>query len=499
MATFIFLRRCIAFLAAVFSLSTGISAQQWEITANLQQGRHWHQAAVLSDGRILIVGGITGSSAFVDGMSMDGMSTSSCEIFNPLTGEVTPAASMNVARSEFPIVTMPDGHVYVFGGLSGESQRGTCTDLIERYDAENDRWEIVGRMTSTRRRHAAVQIDGHRVLICGGARQDRITYGDSELFDVSNGQTVPTGPMPANMKEGEMALLEGNLPVYIGGRQGGPNSPRQEDLFVFNAQANVWYTREQPAGMPAIVSGTVVGPALVICGGNLSEVPYTFSRGVYAVEDGMVRHVVDVDKGRSLHALTPLGERTVLVSGGSTEDYGTLASSFAIDVEGGQILIKPDHVISRGYHKLLRYEHPTLGLTFYAISGMTNVRTPAVDDGTDMPTRPGYDDGRNNPELTPTIEMLSVYSEAMLLQTSSTTAEFAPATAAYPNPMSSLLTIDAPHGASITLTDVLGHIVATTTALDRQAILDVQDLPAGAYLAIIRTANHSITHAIVKR
>jgi Secretion system C-terminal sorting domain/Kelch motif/Galactose oxidase, central domain len=490
-----FIRRFAVMAAALISLTIASVAQQWEITANLQQGRHWHQAAVLADGRILIIGGITGSSAFLDGMSMDGLSTASCEIFNPITGEVTQAASMNSPRSEFPVVTAPNGDIYVLGGLSGESQRGTCTDLIERYDANNDRWEIVGRMTSSRRRHAAVQLDNHRILICGGAREDRITYGDSEVFDLQTGQTTATDRMPANMKEGEMAMLDGLLPVYIGGRQGGPNSPRQEELFVFDVENNTWYTREQPVGMPAIVSGTVVGPSLVICGGNISEAPYEFSRGVYAVEDGFVRHVVDLDKGRSLHAMTPLGERTVLVSGGSSEDYGTLASSFAIDVEGAQILIKPDHVISRGYHKLLRYAHPTLGLTFYAISGMTNVRTVARDT---IPMR-GGDDGHNNPSLTPTIEMLTVYSEALLLQTSSTSSEFAPSTSVYPNPVVSELSIAAPAGSFVSITDVMGRTVASTHVSDATALMDLQNLTAGAYVVVIRSGNHTVTHTIIKR
>jgi RHS repeat-associated protein len=67
-----------------------------------------HRAISLSDGRVLIAGGCS-----VDGQES---ATPCADLFDPATGAIVELPSMNVARSEFAMVSLPNGSVLLAGG-----------------------------------------------------------------------------------------------------------------------------------------------------------------------------------------------------------------------------------------------------------------------------------------------------------------------------------------------------------------------------------------------
>lgn len=452
-------------------------AQEWMITGALKTGRHWHRTEVLHDGRFLVMGGITGSSKYVDGAGLDGMSIASCEIFDPVSNTTVDAADMQYPRSEFPSVVTPDGKVLVFGGLIGESERGPCTNTIEEYDPVTDRWTIVGAMTTERRRHAAIMIDDRRVLIVGGGRQSRVTYPTTEIYDIVDHATIQVADLPQPLKEGNLAMV-GTMPVYVGGREGGPNSPRQRFLYSFDVTTNMWVSGDEHLSMPAITSAVSTTPdEMVVCGGNVQEVPAIFSDGVYVIRNGVAKQIVNMGIGRTLHAMIAMGAATVMVSGGVDSDLGALSSTLLIDVPGERVIVNPQHRIARAYHSLLRAEHPQYGTTFYAISGM-----------------------QGDQSLTNTIERLTIRSEEALLATSVDVHGDTHATIAVsPNPVVDVAMVSTVPGARLDVIDMTGRVLLSTTASSERERIDMYTCPAGVYALRMTSGSVSRSITIVKR
>ncbi len=135
--------------AEVFDPSSG----KWSSAGEMTEARAWPAAAiVLRDGRVLVAGGFLLSSA---------------ELFDPDTGEWTPTGSMAQPRSAASAVLLPDGRVLVAGGAE-DGPGGLGTASAEIYDPVSGEWSPAGSMGALRTGAAAVLLGDGRVLVIGG-------------------------------------------------------------------------------------------------------------------------------------------------------------------------------------------------------------------------------------------------------------------------------------------------------------------------------------------
>src|SRR5438309_1477571 len=89
--------------AAVFPRASLAAA--WAALPTMATGRLEHTATLLPSGKILVVGGGTGSAVL-----------SSAEIYDPATNSWSNAAPMANARAEHTATLLPNGKVLVVGG-----------------------------------------------------------------------------------------------------------------------------------------------------------------------------------------------------------------------------------------------------------------------------------------------------------------------------------------------------------------------------------------------
>lgn len=470
-------RRLLLALALAAAACAYAQDIRWSLSGAIRAGRHWHRTEALLDGRLIIMGGITGSERYVDGTALNGMTTNACELYDPVNRTTIDAAPMNVPRSEFPSVVTPTGTVLVFGGLTGESERGPCTSAIEEYDPTTNTWSIVGSLSVDRRRHAAIMIDDRRVLIVGGCPTDRIALPLCEIYDIVDRTTERVGDLPQPLKEGSLHMVEG-VPTYVGGREGGPNSPRQSAPYAYDVTTGTWASMEG-TGMPAIsTSVSLDDGSMVVCGGNIGEWPPNFSRAVYHMSGGVARRVTTMQDERTLHAMVGMGGRTVMVSGGINNALTALSSTLLVDVATDQVLVQPEHVIARAYHSLVRTEHPTEGTTFYAISGMQGDQT-----------------------LTNTIEKLSIGTEDGLINLFvGVDEDLSQQADVFPNPCTDRLSVAMDEGSTVHVMDMSGRALMSGTATDaHRTMLDVEALAAGMY-QLVYTRGGRVRHTtMIKR
>ena len=65
-----------------------------------------------------------------------------CEMFDPLVSQGSLVSSPIVPRAASAMVSFDD-HLYLFGG---ENASWSKHDSVERYDVQNDKWELFGTM-----------------------------------------------------------------------------------------------------------------------------------------------------------------------------------------------------------------------------------------------------------------------------------------------------------------------------------------------------------------
>ena len=126
-------------------------------------------ATRLRDGRVLVVGGTTGSET-----------AASAELYDPATGRFVATGSLARSRSAHTATLLRDGRVLVVGGSDGSEVLRTA----EIYDPASGRFSAAGALRAPRHKHAAVALRDGRVLVVGGSdvRDFRGRYRVSELW-----------------------------------------------------------------------------------------------------------------------------------------------------------------------------------------------------------------------------------------------------------------------------------------------------------------------------
>jgi RHS repeat-associated protein len=143
------------------------------LLTKLHQARAWHTTTMLPDGRVLVIGGIGNNKKAVE----------IAEILDPAaqTCEVLPSIGLTLARAYHTATLLTDGHVLIVGGLSN---KGTALNRAELWDFKTETAiTITSRLNVGRQRHrATLQSDGG-VLIEGGVDSSGNEITSAEVFN----------------------------------------------------------------------------------------------------------------------------------------------------------------------------------------------------------------------------------------------------------------------------------------------------------------------------
>lgn len=137
----------------------------------MNNGRDQHTSTVLTDGKVLVVGG-----------DRDGKS----ELYDPLTGIWTLADSMNYLRFLHTASVLKNGKVLVSGGGTDTSM---SIDDTELYDPSTRNWTVIDKMHVRRCSHAACILQNGNVIVSGGTT-DYDPTNTVELFNSSTGTFI---------------------------------------------------------------------------------------------------------------------------------------------------------------------------------------------------------------------------------------------------------------------------------------------------------------------
>ncbi len=273
----------------------------WTTTGSMATGRTDHTATLLPNGKVLVTGGSTGTSA---------------ELYNPATGTFSPTGSMSTDRSFHTATLLPNGKVLIAGGDNASGYL-TALSSAELYDPATGTFSPTGNMGTDRMNHTATLLPNGKVLIVG--RYDwtyQTTLATAELYDPATGTFSPTGSMGAD-RERHTATLLTNGKVLVAGGATGSGQTALAGAELYNPATGTF----SPTG--SLIAGRfnhaatllASGKALVTGGVTDNAATALVSAELYDPNTGTFSATGTMATVRSLHSATLLTSGKVLVAG----------------------------------------------------------------------------------------------------------------------------------------------------------------------------------------
>jgi Kelch motif len=178
-------------------------------TAPMAFGAYLQTATLLTDGRVLFAGGVVDTSSC----------RASAEIFDPKTGTFSPTGSMTAPRWTAPrcgtATLLRDGRVLMMGGVSGVLPPETSAEI---FDPKTGTFSSTGSPANSWTGRTATLLTDGRVLVAGGYDDATdLTHASAELYDPATGTFSPTGSMAVARRDHMATLLADGRVLVIGG------------------------------------------------------------------------------------------------------------------------------------------------------------------------------------------------------------------------------------------------------------------------------------------
>ena len=266
--------------------------------------RREHTATLLSDGRVLVAGGIgAGSTA---------------ELFDPITETFTATGGMMAARSSHTATALSDGRVLIAGGIGA----GTIAEL---FDPTTGIFTATGSMAIARSEHTATRLSDGRVLVAGGVDQNGGIVSSMELFDPITGIFASAGNMIIARRGHTATALPNNEVLIAGGLGAGATA----ELYSAGT-GTVSATGEMVTARSGHTATLMLSGHVLIVGGSGGDTTAEVFNPATLSFDA----VGSLTASRQLHTATRLESGRVLVTGGvgilsSTEIFATLEPDIA--------------------------------------------------------------------------------------------------------------------------------------------------------------------------
>lgn len=316
--------------AELFDPSTGT----WTATGSLVTGRYNHTATLLPNGKVLIVGGNT-----------TGQALEMAELYDPATGFFS-AHSTGVARYNHTTTLLQNGYVLVVGGIGASGARVTSVQIYNPNEGANGTWSSTANLTPGRSSHTATLLPNGAVFVFGGLTANNTATNTGALF-TPNGASgswtalnfVDSGNSAApNFRYGHTAALLSTGKVLMSGGRGGVNAANVSLVIGHSEFYNIatrTFERGRaitasrinhtatvlPNGKVLLFGGRTIGASTANCPEPSSNPPVQlFDPTVPLGSPTSVAQIANPVQARNVHAATLIANGEVLISGGFGEE-----------------------------------------------------------------------------------------------------------------------------------------------------------------------------------
>lgn len=210
--------------------SVSASAPEWRSLGDMPEALTSFTTVELLDGRVMVT------------MGWDGGQVPSSEtwIYDPSKDEWQGAAEPPASFMGASGVAMPDGRVYVFGGLWLD--QGNMTMVYQQevmiYDVEEDLWTSGASWPEEISMPEAAALDEGRILLAGGLDMALAPVGACYLYDITSDSFAPTDDLLKPRFAGAAFSYQGD--VFYAGGSDGSSLVAMKEVFRYDAASETW-------------------------------------------------------------------------------------------------------------------------------------------------------------------------------------------------------------------------------------------------------------------
>ena len=172
---------------------------------NMTTARESHTATLLKDGSVLIAGGHRGRRSAITIYR-------SAEIYNPANNTFTAAADLTVKRHKHDAALLDDGRVLIVGGSDERDSKGAYA-TVEIYNPKTKTFAKIGEMKSSRYKlqGTSVLLKNGKILIAGGANRAEVFNPAKNAFEVADGkfETIRLFATATLLPNGQVLIVGG--------------------------------------------------------------------------------------------------------------------------------------------------------------------------------------------------------------------------------------------------------------------------------------------------
>lgn len=198
---------------------------KFSIISGLNIPRFKHSAALLNDGRVLILGGVGDSPNFPV--------LSSAEIYNPKINKFELAGNMNIERKKPNLYVLKNGDVIISGGYDNIKRRWARE--IEIYNPKTNKFKVLGLNILSSEALAETLLKNDNILYTGGCIGVGLSlqcYKDTALYNPQTNKFIKGKEMKhRRVLHKETVLKDGN--VLITGSEGSERIGKTAELYIY--------------------------------------------------------------------------------------------------------------------------------------------------------------------------------------------------------------------------------------------------------------------------
>ena len=287
-------------------------------TGSMSMARIFHTATLLPDGKVLIAGGLDRADAF-------GVESATAELYDPASGTFARTGDMTRGRSTHTATLLSNGRVLIAGGMIGTGYTGTA----ELYDPATGTFSQTGDMRGAQAWHEATLLKTGRVLISGGLGGYSACCPIAvtpELYDPATGVFTTTGTYAGvDLERETLGLIGTRATLLHDGRvllTAQPAAQVYDPVAGTFSRTGTMTTGAGGFGTPQYISGqtaTLIDDGRVLLtGGHHEDFGRFKSAELYDPATGRFTATGSMAFIRDGHAATLLPNGAVLITGGES-------------------------------------------------------------------------------------------------------------------------------------------------------------------------------------